>query len=72
MVKFRTRRMKKNDGVVVDIEKVIIEVIKDGKVVAIIYPTNDGIKIGSTEMKQFEANNGEEMVPSIPTIYMKF
>ena len=70
MVRFKIKRMKR-DGVV-DIEKAIVEVIKDGKIVARVYPTEEGIKIDSSEVKKFEANNGEEMVPSVPTIFMTF
>ncbi len=71
MIKLRTTR-KKMSGMVVNLNDVVIEVIKDGKVVARIYPTEEGIKIDSSEMKKFEANNGEEMVPSVPTIFMNF
>ncbi len=71
MIKLRIKK-ERPSGMVVDIDKVIIEIIKDGKIVAIIQPTKEGIKIYSENLTSFEANNGSDVIPQTPIIFLKF
>ncbi len=69
VTRIRMRRPKSN---VVEIDKAFVEIIKDGEIVSRIYPTKEGIKIESLELKRFESSNGEDIVPSVPVIFMSF
>ena len=71
MITFKIKR-RKLSGMVVNLNDAIVEIIKDGEVVAIIYPTKEGVKISFKELTSFEANNGTDMVPQIPTIFLRF
>lgn len=70
MVSFKIKRVKRSD--IIDLNKAVVEVIKDGEVVAMIYPTEEGIKISFESLISLEANNGVDMIPQTPTIFMKF
>jgi len=69
MTRMRMRRPKSN---VVDIDRAFVEIIKDGEIVSRIYPTEEGIKIESLELKRFESSNGEDIVPPTPLIFLSF
>jgi hypothetical protein len=71
MIKLRKKR-KRMSGMVVDIDDAIIEIIKDGEVVGMIYPTVEGIKISFERLISLEASNGDDIIPPTPTIFLKF
>ncbi len=71
MITFKLKR-RRLSGTVVNLSDAIIEIIKDGEVVAMIYPTVEGIKISFEKLISLEASNGDDMVPPTPTIFLKF
>ena len=71
MITFKLKRRRLSD-MVVDLSDAIVEVIKDGEIVAMIYPTTEGIKISFQDLISLEASNGADMVPPTPTIFLKF
>ncbi len=71
MIKLR-QKTKRMSGVIVNLDDVIVEVIKDGEVVATIHPTTEGIKISFERLISLEASNGDDMVPQTPIIFLKF
>jgi acylphosphatase len=71
MITFKVKR-RKLSGIVINLSDAIVEVIKDGEVVAMIYPTIEGIKISFQDFISLEASNGTDMVPPTPTIFLKF
>jgi|GEM_PF-3190738 len=70
MVILKSKRPKKKK--VVGIESAIVEVVKNGEVVARIYPAKEGIKVASKKIKNVETTNGREYVPQIPMIIIDF
>ncbi len=70
MIVLKTRRPKKSK--VIGIESTIIEVVRDGSVIARIYPKEKGIKVASKKIKNVETTNGKDYVPEIPMIMIDF
>ena len=70
MIVFKVKRPQRK---LVEMDKVIIEVIKDGEKVASIFPNEEGIRIVCEKgMKKIECNNGEDFVPAVPLVEIHF
>ncbi len=70
MIVFKLKRPRENN--VVGIENTIVEIVKDGEVVARIYPNKDSIKFASENFKSVKVTNGEDYVPQIPMVIIDF
>ncbi len=66
----KQRRPKKSD--VIEIEKSIIEIMKDGDVVGIIYPSENGIRVVGERFEKIEANSGKNFCPQLPLVIIDF
>jgi hypothetical protein len=71
MITLKLKR-KRLSGMVVNLSDAMVEVVKDGEVVAMIYPTVEGIKISFEDLISLEASNGNDLIPPTPTIFLKF
>jgi len=69
MILFKIRRPKEK---VVEMDKAIVDIVRDGEVIARIYPGEENIKIESEQFKKIEANCGEEFVSKKPVVIIEF
>jgi acylphosphatase len=71
MITLKLKR-KRLSGMVVNLSDAMVEVVKDGEVVATIHPTTEGVKISFERLISLEASNGNDLIPPTPTIFLKF
>jgi hypothetical protein len=69
MILFKIREVK--TGMVIK-KKIIIDVIKDGKVVAQIHSIEDGFKIESEKFKEVDISNLKCISSTTPVVFIKF
>ncbi len=70
MVILKQRILEK--GKIIELEETIVEIVKNKKVVATIYPEENGIRIVSERFVKIEANNGENFCPPLPLVIIDF